>query len=192
MHAVHRRTIDRHVSLKIRGMSAMVPAATVILETRSSSVSTMISYTSCYMCLQRKKSRHVRSVDLVARPQGHPGPSIDSRRWLSDDSSSEMGWRPTVLEVHPLSNIQEYILQQFWQHTVHEIAISPSVEAEWKNVWSNQTITDNAGPHFNIESLLMSTCTQSSFECQYTFLVNDTDTTAYVSTTNKMFPNNSS
>ena len=48
MHTVHRRTIDCRVSLKILGMSAMVPAATVILVTRSSSVSTTASYTrSC-------------------------------------------------------------------------------------------------------------------------------------------------
>ena len=43
----------------------MVPAATVILVSRSSSVSTTVSYTSCFMCHQRIKSRHVRSGDLV-------------------------------------------------------------------------------------------------------------------------------
>ena len=46
-------------------MSAMVAAAMVILATRSSSVSTTVSYTSCLICPQWKKSRHVRSGDLV-------------------------------------------------------------------------------------------------------------------------------
>ena len=64
MHAVHRRTTDCHVHLKIPGMSTMVPAATELLARRSS-VSTMVSYTSCFMHPQRKKSRHVRSGDLV-------------------------------------------------------------------------------------------------------------------------------
>ena len=45
MHAVHRRAIDCRVHSKISGMSAMVPAATVILSTRFSSVSTTVSYT---------------------------------------------------------------------------------------------------------------------------------------------------
>ena len=45
MHAEHRRTIDCHVRSKIPGMSAMVPAARVILMTRTSSVSTTVSYT---------------------------------------------------------------------------------------------------------------------------------------------------
>ena len=40
-------------------MFAKVPA------TRSSPVSTMVSYTSCFMCPQRKKSRHETSGDLV-------------------------------------------------------------------------------------------------------------------------------
>ena len=35
----------------------------------------------------------------------------------------------------------------------------------------NQSITENAGPPINTESLFMSTCTQRSFECQYTFPV---------------------
>ena len=104
-------------------------------------------------------------------------------------SNAEMDWRPIVLAVHTLCNIQRYILQQFWQHILHEVVIYPSVEAEWKNESSNQPITENAGPHINTESLLVSTCTQSSFECQYTFPVSDNDTTGYVSTTNKMFPN---
>ena len=56
MHAVHRRTIDCHVRSRIPGMSTMLPAAT-----RSFSV----SYTNCFMCPQRKKSRQVRSGDLV-------------------------------------------------------------------------------------------------------------------------------
>ena len=46
-------------------MSVMVLAVMVILATRSSSVSTTVSYTSCLMCPQKKKSRHMRSGDLV-------------------------------------------------------------------------------------------------------------------------------
>ena len=65
MHAVHGRTIYSRVRSKNLDMSAMVPAATVVLATRSSSVSTMVSYISCFMCPQSKKSRHVRSGDLV-------------------------------------------------------------------------------------------------------------------------------
>ena len=64
MHAVHCRTIDYHVRSKIPGMSAMLPAVTVILATRSP-ISTTVSYTSCFMCPQRKKSRHLRPGDLV-------------------------------------------------------------------------------------------------------------------------------
>ena len=60
-----RWTIDCRVRSKIPGMSAMVPAAIVIPVTRSSSISTTVSYTNCFMCPQRKKSRHVRSGDLV-------------------------------------------------------------------------------------------------------------------------------
>ena len=41
----HRRAIDCRVRSKFPGMSAMVPAATIILGTRSSSVSTNVSYT---------------------------------------------------------------------------------------------------------------------------------------------------
>ena len=55
-------------------MSAMVPAATVILATRSS-VCTSVSYTSCFMCIQRKKSRHVRSGNLGGQPTGLPRPN---------------------------------------------------------------------------------------------------------------------
>ena len=104
-------------------------------------------------------------------------------------SNAEMCWRHIVLEIHPLSNIQRYIRQQFWQHIVHEVVIYSSVVPEWKNVWSNRPINENAGPHINTESLLMCTCTQSNFESQYTFSVSDNDTTAYASTTNKMLPN---
>ena len=43
MHAVNRRTIDCRVRSKIPGMSAMLPAATVILAIRFSSVSTAVS-----------------------------------------------------------------------------------------------------------------------------------------------------
>ena len=46
-------------------MSSMVPAAMVILAMRCSSVSRTVSYTNCFTCHQRKKSRHVRSDDLV-------------------------------------------------------------------------------------------------------------------------------
>ena len=74
MHAVHHRTIDCRVRSKISGMSAMIPAATVILATRPSSVSTTVSYTSCFMCPQRKKSRHVRSCDLGSQATGPPRP----------------------------------------------------------------------------------------------------------------------
>ena len=42
----------------------------VILATRSSSVSTTVSYTSCFMCPYRKKSRHVRSGDLGGQTTG--------------------------------------------------------------------------------------------------------------------------
>ena len=45
MHAVHRQTIDCRVRSKIPGMSAIVPAATVNLATKSFSVSTTDSYT---------------------------------------------------------------------------------------------------------------------------------------------------
>ena len=45
MYAVHPRTIGCRVRSKIPGMSPMVPAATVFLATRSSSVSTTVSYT---------------------------------------------------------------------------------------------------------------------------------------------------
>ena len=74
MHTVHHRTIDCRVHLKIPGMFAMIPAATVILVTRSSSVSTTVSYTSYFMCPQRKKSRHVRSGDLGGQAKGLPRP----------------------------------------------------------------------------------------------------------------------
>ena len=46
-------------------MSAMVPAAMVILATRYSSVFRMVSYTSCFLCPQRKKFSPMRSGDLV-------------------------------------------------------------------------------------------------------------------------------
>ena len=74
MRAVHRRTIDCRIHSKIPGMSAMVPAATVILVTRSSSVSTTVSYSSCFMWPERKKSRHVRSGDLGGQTTGPPRP----------------------------------------------------------------------------------------------------------------------
>ena len=79
MHAVHRRTIDRRSRSKIPGMSAMVPAAMVILATRSSSVSTMVSYTRSpdLTCLDFFLWRHMKQLvyetvveteeDLVAR-----------------------------------------------------------------------------------------------------------------------------
>ena len=65
MHALHRRTIDCRIRSKIPGMSAMLPTAPLIITTRFSCVSTTVSYTSCFMCPQRKKSRQVRSGDLV-------------------------------------------------------------------------------------------------------------------------------
>ena len=48
-----------------RFLACPLPAAMVILATRSSAVSTTVSYISCLMCPQRKKSRRVRSGDLV-------------------------------------------------------------------------------------------------------------------------------
>ena len=79
MHAVHHRAIDCHVRLKIPGMSTMVPAATVILATRFSSVSTTVSYTRSpdLTCLDFFLWRHMKQLvyetvveteeDLVAR-----------------------------------------------------------------------------------------------------------------------------
>ena len=67
MHAVHRLTTDCRVRSKINGMSAMVSAATVILATRSFSVSTTVSHISCFMCPQKRKSRHVRSGQPIHR-----------------------------------------------------------------------------------------------------------------------------
>ena len=116
MDAVHRRTIDCRGRSKIPGMSAMVPAATVILAPRSSSVSTTVSYTSCFMCPQRMKSRHVKSGDLDGQATGPPRPVLTAMLKCVSKQTSEL-----------------------------------------------------------------TTCTQSSFECQYTFSASDLDTTAYVS-----------
>ena len=72
MHAVHRRTIDCGVRSKIPGMSAMVPAAAVILSTRSS-VSIEVSYTCLdfLLCGHKKQLVYETGVeteeDLVAR-----------------------------------------------------------------------------------------------------------------------------
>ena len=74
MHAVHRLTTDCRVRSKINGMSAMVSAATVILATRSFSVSTTVSHISCFMCPQKRKSRHVRSGDLGGQATRPPRP----------------------------------------------------------------------------------------------------------------------
>ena len=123
-------------------MFTTVSAVTIILATRSSSVSTTVSYTSCFMCPQ-KKSRHVRSGDLGGQATGPPRPFHRflkvAFRWFL--TNAKMGWCPIMVEINPLSNIQRYIFQQFWQYIVHEVAISPSIEAEWKNVWSNQPVT---------------------------------------------------
>ena len=65
VHVVYRQTIDCRVRSKIPVMSTMIPAATAILARRSSSVSTTVSYTICIICPHRKKSRHVRSGDML-------------------------------------------------------------------------------------------------------------------------------
>ena len=161
MHAVNRWAIDCLVRSKIPGMSAMVPAATVILATRSSSVSVTVSYRSCLKCPRGRNPVTWGQVTWVPKPQGTSAdPSFpEGGSQMIPHDNSETGWRHIVLEVHPLCNIPP----QFWQDIVHDFAISPSVEAEWKNVWSYQPVTENAGPHINTESRLMST--RSSTSC---------------------------
>ena len=99
MHAVHRRTIDCRVRSKISGMSAMVPAATVTLATRSSVYTTFHTLTASWGRNPKTRGK----VTWVVRPQGHFGRSIDSRMWLSDDADVRMfgvvepvGWESAV------------------------------------------------------------------------------------------------
>ncbi|KAJ4428074.1 hypothetical protein ANN_24088 [Periplaneta americana] len=83
-----------------------------------------------------EETRHVRSGDLGGQATGPPRPIHRFPKGGSQmipHSNAEMGWRPIVLEVHPLSNIQRYILQLFRQHVFQEVVICPSVEAKWKN-----------------------------------------------------------
>ena len=67
MHAEHRLSIDCHVHLKIPDMSAMVPAVTVILATRSSSVSTSSSSSSIPYTLQRRVFLHPFTITTSIR-----------------------------------------------------------------------------------------------------------------------------
>ena len=90
MHAMHPRIIDYRVRLKIPGMSAMVPAATVILATMSFSVSTAVSYTSCFICPQRKKSRHVRSGELVYETVVETEEDLFARISVADGTIADM------------------------------------------------------------------------------------------------------
>ena len=89
MHAVHRRTTDCRVRSNIPGKPAMIPAATVILATRSSSVSITISYTRSLglTCLDYFLWGHMKKLlyktvvetekDLVARITGASGTIAD-------------------------------------------------------------------------------------------------------------------
>ena len=62
MHVVHHQTTDCRDHSKIPGMAAMVPAATVILVTRSSSVSTTVSFNQLLHVLPEEEiqTREVR------------------------------------------------------------------------------------------------------------------------------------
>ena len=100
MHAVHRRTIDCRVRSKIPGKSAMVPAATVILETTFSSVSTTVSYTSCFKCPQRKKSRHVRSGDIVYEIAVEIEEDLAAAGTIADMPGHDNQWSDNVLRAY--------------------------------------------------------------------------------------------
>ena len=161
MHAVHHRIIGCRVRSKIPGMSAMVPAAAVILATRSSSVSTTVSYTSCFLCPQRKKSRHVTSGDLGGQTTGrtrpiHRFPKVTLRWFLT----AMLKWAGAISIHRPDTRCKSVISLSLSQG---------GNDCDWISVFPSRP--------------------QSSFECQYTFPVSNTNTTAYVSITNKMFPN---
>ena len=170
MHAVHRRTVDRRVRSKIPGMSAMVPAATVILATRSSSVSTTVSYTTCFMCPQRKESRHVRSGDQGGQATGPPRPihrfpKVDLRWFLATMPK----WAGAIF-------IYWFVYQM---HVSHFSMRKP--------------LHVRSCCHKVVMITTASVCFQADLRAllkyQYTFPVSDTDTRAYISTTNKVLPN---